>query len=128
MKDYMILIFPEGNPVEEKTGESHRGDIKDIGQYLERLSLQGHLKEAQPLEPGAVTIRGTEGNFEVTSLPPNQVDIAGYYMITADNMQQAVNIAQGDPRFGDGAWRMEIRAVMQMGGIPDEGAILDNSL
>ncbi|GJM60234.1 YciI family protein [Persicobacter diffluens] len=128
MKDYMILIFPEGSPEKHQPEQGGNDNISDIGRYLEKLSLQGHLKEAQPFDPGAVTIRGSQGDFEVTSIPPNEVDSAGYYIITAENMQEAVNIAKNDPRFNQGKWRMEIRSVMQIEGIDDEAAIIDNSL
>lgn len=117
MKEFMIFIKAEGNPVYEMSPEAQQTHIEKVGGFINRLVANGQLKGAQPLEMEGVVISGTKGSF--TDGPYNETKevINGYYHILAKNLDDAVSIAKADPRFEDATWTFEIRPIMQVDGI-----------
>ena len=117
MKEFILLIYAEGNPILQLSKEKQEQHIQKVGQFIESLAKTGKLKNAQPFEPTGVTITGSNGVFKETPLNADKGDIAGYYHIVAENMEEATSIAKSDPRFSDADWKIEIRSFLKMEGI-----------
>ena len=117
MKEFILLIYAEGNPILQLPKEKQHQHIQKVGKFIESLATTGKLKNAQPFEPTGVTITGSKGVFKETTITADKGDIAGYYHIIAENMEEAISIAKADPRFQDADWKIEIRAILKMEGI-----------
>ena len=117
MKEFILLIYAEGNPILQLPKEEQQQHIQKVGQFIESLAKTGKLKNAQPFEPKGVTITGSNGVFKETPLNADKGDIAGYYHIMAEDMEEAIAITKSDPRFQDADWKIEIRAILKMEGI-----------
>ncbi len=117
MKEFILLIYAEGNPILQLPMEKQQQHIQKVGQFIESLAKAGKLKNAQPFEPKGVTITGSNGVFKETPLNADKGDIAGYYHIVAKDIEEAISITKSDPRFQDAEWKIEIRPILRIEGI-----------
>lgn len=80
------------------------------------LRASGHLVEAEALQPAAsaVTVRPRRGRSTVTDGPFAEAKelVAGFYLLEAANLQEAIGIAERFPGAQHGA--VEIREVRQL--------------
>ncbi len=117
---YMLLIYQDETALDDAAREKCYGestqlahDIKASGQYL----------AAAPLLPTAtatsVRVRGgkrlvTDGPFAET-----REQLGGYYLIEANDLDAAIDIAARIPGARDGT--IEIRPLVELPGLPEEG-------
>ena len=117
MKEFMLFIRAEGNPVAELSEERQLEHVQKVGGFIQEMVSTGKMKAAQPLEMEGTMIRGSEGKFKDGPFNESKEVVAGYYHIVAEDLVEAVNIAKSDPRFEDGEWAIEVRPVMKIDGI-----------
>lgn len=117
MKEFMLFIRAEGNPVVNLSPEEQQAHVQKVGGFIQQLAKEGKLKAAQPLEAEGAMLYFQNGKFIDGPYNETKETIAGYYHIMAEDLQAAINIAKSDPRFEDGIWRMEIRPIMKVDGI-----------
>ncbi len=117
MKEFMLFIRSEENPKASLSPKQMQQHIEKIGGFIKQLSEEGRMKSAQPLE--------TEGrilsykNGAVIDGPYNETKevISGYYHLLAKDLNEAIEITKGDPRFEEGIWRIEVRPIKKVDGI-----------
>ena len=112
MKEFMLLIF---NKIDHQSGwseERHQQFLKSCESYINKLKNAGNLKTAQPLLREGVIVSGSSGNWkEVPFNESNEVQV-GYYHILAKDMNEAIEIAKGNPEFEYGtSARIEVRPI-----------------
>ncbi|OJJ23422.1 hypothetical protein BKI52_03415 [marine bacterium AO1-C] len=117
MKEFMVFIKNEGNPVAKLSPEQQQAHVQKVGAYIKELTNSGKMKAAQPLEMEGVVISQKDGKFIDGPFNETKEVIVGYYHILATSLEEAIKISKADPRFEDGDWRLEIRPVMQVDGI-----------
>jgi len=117
MKEFMVFIKNEGNPIVNLSPQQQQEHVKKVGMYIRGLVEEGKLKAAQPLEQNGTIISQKNGKFVDGPFNETKEIISGYYHITAPDLNSAVEIIKGDPRFEDGDWRMEIRPILKVEGI-----------
>lgn len=117
MKEFMLFIRNEGNPVADLSPEEQQQHIQKVGAYIEKLFKEGKMKAAQPLENEGKMISYKNGQFTDGPFNETKEVISGYYHLLAQNMEEAVTIAQRDPRFEEGNYKIEIRPIMHVEGI-----------
>ncbi|TRX60785.1 hypothetical protein FNH22_07020 [Fulvivirga sp. M361] len=117
MKEYVALIKAEGNPITRLPQEDQMKHIQKVGGFIEKMMKEGKMKAAEPLEMEGAVIHGKNGSFTDGPFVETKETIAGYYIITAHDLREAIDIVKADPRFEDATWEMEIRPVMKVEGI-----------
>jgi len=117
MKEFMLFIRNEGNPIANLSLEQQQEHVQKVGTYIKDLVEQQKMKAAQPLEMEGSIISFRNGNFIDGPFNETKEVISGYYHILAENLEEAINIAKSDPRFEDGNWRIEVRPIMKVDGI-----------
>ncbi len=117
MKEFMLFIRSEEEPKANLSPEQLQNHIEKIGQYIRRLSEEGRMKSAQPLEMEGRMLSFQNG--KIIDGPYNETKevISGYYHLLAKDLDEAIEIAKADPRFEEGIWRMEVRPVKRVEGI-----------
>jgi len=93
-----LLLFRNSHWTEAlPEGEIHKV-MEKIGAWFDRLSASGKLVSAQPLLDESVIISG-KGGRSVTDGPFIEAKeaIAGYVLISANSMEEAVAIAKDNP-------------------------------
>ena len=117
MKEFMLLIRNEGNPIVKLSPEDQQAHIQKVGDFIKKMVDKGHMKAAQPLEMDGRIVSRQNGQF--TDAPFNETKevISGYYILQAPDLEAAIEIAKSDPRFQDGDWRVEVRPILKVEGI-----------
>ena len=112
MNEYMLLIRNEIDHQAEWSPEQHQRFLTSCENYIGRLKKDGKLKAAQPLVREGVIVSGTNGQWKVIPFNETKEVQVGYYHILAKDMNEAVEIAQGNPEFAYGKTaRIEVRPI-----------------
>ena len=96
--------------------DEHNKLFQEYGAFTQGIVKSGHFKAGDPLQPTstATTVRVREGKTLTVDGPfaETKEQLGGYYLIEAENLDQAVAIAARIPsaRFGS----IEVRPVMKM--------------
>ena len=118
MKEFMLLIRTEGDNLWSLSPEEHQKHLEKIMVYIEDLMKSGKIKSAQPLDYKGVVISGTKGNLKDGPFNESKEVIAGYYLIHAQDLNEAIQIAKNNPVFETGtATRIEVRPIKIQAGI-----------
>jgi len=117
MKEFMLLIRTEGNgwalPQEEL--QDH---LQKVTVYIEGLMKAGKLKSAQPLAFEGAHISGAKGKLKDGPFNESKEVIAGYYLILAKDLDEAIQIASKNPIFEISLTaRIEVRPIVIQKGI-----------
>ena len=117
MKEFMLFIRSEENPKTSLSPEQLQQHIEKIGGFIKRLSEEGRMKSAQPLEMDGRILSYKNG--AIIDGPYNETKevISGYYHLLAKDLNEAIEITKGDPRFEEGIWRIEVRPIKKVEGI-----------
>jgi len=114
---YMLLIYTD-----EKswTDEEREKCYKESAQLCRELDSRGQYVSANPLQPveTATSVRVRNGKQAVTDGPfaETREQLGGYFMIEANDLNEAINIATKIPGARKGT--VEIRPVMEIAGLP----------
>jgi hypothetical protein len=112
MKEFMLLVR---NEIESKEGFSpvrQQEFLNACEVYIEDLMKKGNLKSAQPLAREGKMISGSDDTWSERFFTESEEVIVGYYHIMANDIEEAIAIAKGNPEFvfTDSA-RIEVRPV-----------------
>ena len=94
--------------------EDIQNAVKQFYAWFERLSDEGKRKSGHQLAPEGKILSGRKG---VTDAPlaESKEAIAGYWFIYADSLEEAVEIAKGNPGLEYGQ-TIEVRPILSLAG------------
>ncbi len=117
MKEFLLLIRSEEAPKANLSPEQLQAHIEKVGGFIKRLTEEGRMKSAQPLEMDGKILSYKNG--KIIDGPYNETKeiISGYYHLLATDLEEAIEITKQDPRFEEGIWRIEIRPIKKVKGI-----------
>ena len=90
--------------------------MENGGAYIGRLLNSGTLKSAQPLDKGSRIVTSENGMLKDGSYNETKEVIAVYFHIVANDIDEAVAIAKGNPIFNDIPSKIEVHPMMPVGG------------
>jgi hypothetical protein len=99
MKEFMLLIRNDEAAKAGLSPEKQQQFLNDCMVYIEKLKKNGNLKGAQPLIREGKMISGSPGTFKDGPYNETKEIIVGYYHILAKDMDEAIEIAKGNPEF-----------------------------
>lgn len=115
---YMLLIYLADNAMNETEREECYVESTALAHDL---AARGQFISASPLHPvsTATSLRIREGKRLITDGPfaETHEHLGGYYMIDAENLDDAIGIAARIPGARKGT--VEIRPVMELPGLPE---------
>jgi hypothetical protein len=118
MKEFMLLIRTHGDHFTVLSPEEQQQHLKKVMNYMSGLMKSGKLKSAQPLEMDGAIVSEVGGKLKDGPFNETKEVIAGYFLIQADNLAEAVQIAKENPVFEDGSVaRIEVRPIKILEGI-----------
>lgn len=113
---YMLLIY-QSEAEFGKLTEAEKGAVyQEYGPFTESINKSGHFRSGSGLQPTstATTVRMRSGKRLVTDGPfaETKEQLAGYYLIEAKDLDEALAIAARVPsaKFGS----VEVRPVIEM--------------
>lgn len=115
---YMLLIYSAEDAWNE---EERQACFEESIKLTHELHAAGQLIGASPLESvaRAASVRVRNGERMVTSGPfaETHEQLGGYFLIEAENIEQAVDIASRIPAARKGT--VEVRPVFNLPGLPE---------
>ena len=117
MKEFMLFIKSEGDPLAHLSLQQQQEHVQKVGAFINKLVAERKMKAAQPLEMEGRVVSFKSGKFIDGPFNETKEVISGYYHLLAENLEEALAIAKEDPRFHDGQWKIEVRPIMKVEGI-----------
>ncbi|NNC83493.1 MAG: hypothetical protein HKN79_07945 [Flavobacteriales bacterium] len=117
MNEYILLIRAKGDPMAKLPKDKQRSHIEKTGAFIKSMHEEGVMTDAQPLKPQGAIVSKAEDKMVHIAIDTDREVIAGYYIIHAKTLDDAIKVAKSDPRFEEGNWKIEVRPVMQVEGI-----------
>jgi hypothetical protein len=112
MKEFMLLIRNESDAKARFSPEDEKQFVNACMVYIDALTKNGHLKAAQPLIREGRMISGTPAAFKDGPYNESKEVIVGYYHILAKDIDEAIEIAKGNPEFSfTRSARIEVRPI-----------------
>jgi len=108
----MLLIRNEIDYQASWSTEQHHQFLKKCEVYINSLTQAGKLVSAQPLVREGKIIFLLKGTWKDRPFNESKEIIVGYYHIRADDVDEAITIAQRNPEFEYGTTaRIEVRPI-----------------
>lgn len=117
MKEYLLLIRTFENHFDNISKNEQDNHLRKVGDYIGRLMKQGKLKSAQPLEFEGVMITSRDGKIKDGPYNESKEVVAGYFLIEAGSLEEAISIAKDNPVFDYEFARIEVRPIKKIEGI-----------
>jgi len=112
MKEFMLLIRNESDSKSQFSAEKNQQFLKACEHYIADLTKQGKLKSAQPMVREGKMLSGSKGVWKETPFNESKEVIFGYYHILANDLDEAIAIAKGNPEFEyTSTARIEVRPI-----------------
>ena len=117
MKDYLLIIRTEGCVWKDLSPEELQKHMEHGSAYIGNLMKEGKLKNANPIETsGSRIISQQNGTLKDGPFNESKEVVAGYFHITVADIDEAVQIAKGNPIFNDIPTKIEVYPMMPIGG------------
>jgi len=109
MSEYMIL-FINGKKV-QRTDDEKNKRMAEFHIWMDKYSKNGHLKNGFPLRIQGKFFSMENGSMDVDeTVHDDQGSIAGYFILEAENENQAVGIIKECPHISHGG-KIELREI-----------------
>ncbi len=112
MKEFMLFIRNEKDHQAAWSPERHKQFLTACEVYIGKLMKNGNLKSARPLVREGTMVSGSGGALKTGPFTESKEVIVGYYHILANDIGEAITIAQGNPEFTYSTTaRVEVRPI-----------------
>ena len=116
---FMILIYNDSNLLDALPQAEFDATMRSCIQHADELRKEGHLLESQMLESAseARSVRSRKGRMTIVDGPfaESKEVLAGFNLIDAENMDEALEIAKQFPWARTGC--VEVRPVRDIGAV-----------
>jgi hypothetical protein len=118
---YMLLVHHDEEVFAKLSEIKQKQMLEESVQLTHKLHADGQYLSASPLQPAATAtiVRVRDGKPLVTDGPfiETREQIAGYFLIEAKNLEEAIAIAKRVP--GAQIGTVEVRPVKEITGLPE---------
>ena len=116
MKEFLLIIKTEGTVWSDLSPEQLQNHIENGTAYIGNLMKKGIMKSASPVDKGSRIVTQSGGSLKDGPFNESKEVVAGYFLITANSIEEAVEIAKRNPIFNDIPTSIEVHPMMQPGG------------
>jgi hypothetical protein len=111
-KQFMLYIRNQVDHLTHLSPEENQRFLKACEDYIGRLKKDGKLKAAQPLLKEGRMLSGSKGSWKEGPFNESKEIMVGYYHIVARDLNEAIEIAKGNPEFAyTSTARIEVRPI-----------------
>ena len=119
---FMLIVHHDEEAFNKIEKEKRQQMLAESVELTHQLHAAGQYLSASPLQPAAtaVIVRVREGKSPVTDGPfiETREQIAGYFLINAQDLNEAISIATRVP--GARIGTVEVRPLIEITGLPNE--------
>lgn len=119
---YLLLVYIDPALLEEAPPEQFNTEMRQCLLHADEMQREGRLKDSQQLEPPAtaraVRVRGGRTSVLDGPFAETKEVLAGFNLVEADSMEDAVRMAQEFPwtRYGC----IEVRQIRDIGAVREQ--------
>lgn len=112
-----MLLLRGGVSNRDLSPEQMQQQIERYMNWIEKLRREGHFVAGEPLDETGKILSGKNGTT-VTDGPftESKEEVGGYFIIRAQDIEQAVEISKGCPIFANNG-TVEVRAILPVPGV-----------
>jgi hypothetical protein len=114
MKEFLLIVRTEGEIWTLLSPDKLQKHIEHGTAYIDKLAKQGKIKSAQPLDAGSRIVAKTDGLIKDAPFNETKEVIAGYFLVVAESLEEAVAIAKENPIFEDIPTKIEVHPIKQI--------------
>lgn len=118
---YLLLVHHNEDRFKNMPEDTKKDMLAESIQLCHQLAKKGQYIHASPLQPKATAaiVQVRDGNSTVTDGPfiETKEQLAGYFLVDAENQEEAIKIAQRVP--GARIGTVEVRPVIEITGLPN---------
>ena len=112
MREFMLLIRNEIDHQSSWSPERHQQFLKACEAYIGNLKKGNNLIAAQPMVREGKMISGSKESWKEAPFNESREVIVGYYHLLAKDINEAVELAKGNPEFEFSTTaRIEVRPI-----------------
>ena len=111
MNRFMFLLYEDQSVYNELSPHEMQEEIEMHRKWIEDLGA--HYVSGEPLEQDAKAVRGKNGSITDGPFAEAKEVISGFYLINAESLEQAAELAKGCPVLELGG-SVEVRMIMKM--------------
>src|ERR1700746_1912207 len=112
MEKFLLIVREEMEKLSKLSEDQRLANIREMTKWVEELSLTGNYVMGEPLRPVGTYVSKdrilTDGPFI-----ESKEAVSGFIMINAENLNQAVSIAQNCPKVLNGELTLEVRPIFK---------------
>jgi len=109
-----MLIFHGGNHTNsERSAEEMQANMGKWMAWIDKLNAAGKYAGGEPLLPGGKLVSGKDKKVTDGPYTEGKEIVGGYFIINANNLDEATTIAKDCPDFENGG-SVQVRQVMKM--------------
>lgn len=109
-----MLIFQGEVPDGTSSPEQMQAQMGKWMAWIDKLAKQGRYESGEPLVPGGKLVSGNRGSHVIDGpYTEGKEIVGGYFIIKANDMDEAVAIAKESPDLEMGG-KVQVRQVMKM--------------
>src|SRR3954464_4118762 len=116
MKDFLLILRTDGNVWTDLSAEQLQKHMEHGTNYIGNLMKEGKLKNANPVDKGSRIVTETNGVLKDGPFNESKEVVAGYFLIAATDIHEAVEIAKANPIFKDIPTKIEVYPMIETGG------------
>ena len=117
MKDFLFIIKTNGCVWTDLSADELQKHMEHGSKYIGELIENGILKAANPIEKeGSRVVTEKNGTLKDGPFNESKEVVAGFFQISARNIEEAVEIAKSNPIFNDRSTQIEVHPLMPIGG------------
>jgi hypothetical protein len=113
MKDFLLILKTEGSVWTDLSPEELQKHMEHGTAYIGNLMKEGILKSASPVDKGSRIITESNGTMKDGPFNESKEVVAGYFLIAAEDIDEAVEIAKANPIFKDIPTKIEVYPMMR---------------
>src|SRR5664279_531094 len=108
MKDFLLILKTEGSVWTDLSPGELQKHMEHGTAYISNLIKEGKLKSASPVDKGSRIVTENNGTMKDGPFNESKEVVAGYFLIAAGDIDEAVAIAKANPIFKDIPTKIEV--------------------
>ena len=112
MKDFMF-IFRNTHEAGNQSPEQMQASMQQWMAWIDKLRAEDKYFGGEPLIPSGKVVKGTQPLVTDGPFAESKEVIGGYFLVKAESMDEAAEMAKGCPDFASGG-SVEVREIMKM--------------
>lgn len=112
MEKFMFIFHGGQMPEDQQSPEALQAAMGKWFAWIEKLNAAGRYDSGEPLLPGGKQLTAVDAVTDGPYAEGREV-VGGYFIVKAENMEEAVALAKEYPDFGYGG-TVQVRQVMKM--------------